>query len=714
MDRSQLMLSEQKIRPDHRDRWAIVYVRQSTVHQVQHHQESTQLQYGLVDQAYRLGWPRERIQIIDDDLGVSGASLEGRHGFQRLLSDVALNRVGLILGIEMSRLARSCKDWYQLLELCAMFRTLIADLDGLYDPINYNDRLLLGLKGTMSEAELHILKQRMLRGALQKARRGDLVSKVPIGYIRDTAGTVCRDPDEQAQAIVRLIFEQFARHGSVGGVLRWLVQHQFKLPIRIDSGPEKGELTWRRPILATLRSMLTHPMYAGAYSYGRTCQNPTTRRVRGVTQRVPQDQWQVLLHDRHPAYITWEEFEHNLAQIQENRSQSQRRGSVRQGRALLAGLVVCGHCGRRMMTRYQGKASQPRYVCDSRRANYGDPRCQSASAIVIDEEVVRLALLALQPAALEVSLRVAHDVEHQRSQLETHWCQRLERATFDVDRARRQFDLVEPENRLVARSLELTWEEKLRVLNQLEQEHEKFQRGQALRLTRDEQERILHLAEDLPSLWNAPSTTDEDRKVILRQIIDRVVINVEGKSEWVEIRVHWVGDRQTYRRIRRPVAGTSQLHQWDQLTERLRTLKSAGLSSRQIAVQLQDEGFRPAKGKAITPEIVRNWISRQRLTQTNKMTQPSLRSDEWTIPDLLDRFKLPSSTVHSWIRRGEVKARQIGGHGGRWIIQASTQELQRLINRRNQRSPADQHGDVLSTDAECNCVNGGVDRMSAR
>ena len=348
------LAAEHKVRSEHQGRLAIVYVRQSTMHQVQHHQESTQLQYSLVEQARRLGWPQEQVLVIDEDLGVSGASAEGRLGFQRLLSEVAFNHVGLILGVEMSRLARSCKDWYQLLELCALFRTLIADLDGIYDPTSYNDRLLLGLKGTMSEAELHILKQRMLQGALQKARRGELVSKVPIGYVRDATGGVQLEPDEQARLVVRMVFEQFERLGSASGVLRRLARDRVKLPVRLDTGPGKGELEWRRPSLTTVRNMLTHPMYAGAYVYGRTCQNPTTRRIRDLPQRLPQDEWQVLLQGRYPAYITWLQFEQNVAQLTENRSANRSRGAVRQGRALLAGLLTCERCGFRMSTRYQG------------------------------------------------------------------------------------------------------------------------------------------------------------------------------------------------------------------------------------------------------------------------------------------------------------------------------------------------------------------------
>jgi DNA invertase Pin-like site-specific DNA recombinase len=282
---------------------AIVYVRQSSMGQVQHHQESTQLQYGLVDHAKRLGWEPERIAVIDDDLGLSGASGEGRPGFQRLLGEVALDHVGLVLGVEMSRLARSCKDWYQLLELCALFETLICDLDGLYDPGCYNDRLLLGLKGTMSEAELHVLRQRLWQGALQKARRGELASKGPIGYVRDGTGLVF-DPDEQAQGVVRFVFELFERLGTMNAVLRELVRSGIQMPVRPSSGPDKGRLCWRRPSQSALQNMLSHPVYAGAYVYGRSSQSRQSRQPKRPC-RLPHEQWLVLLRDRHPAYISW-------------------------------------------------------------------------------------------------------------------------------------------------------------------------------------------------------------------------------------------------------------------------------------------------------------------------------------------------------------------------------------------------------------------------
>ncbi len=677
---------DHKIRREHQDRLAIVYVRQSTVHQVQHHQESTKLQYGLVEQAQKLGWRAEQIVVIDDDLGLSGASADGRQGFQRLLSEIALNNVGLILGVEMSRLARSCKDWYQLLELCALFRTLIADLDGMYDPTSYNDRLLLGLKGTMSEAELHVIKQRMLQGALQKARRGELVTKVPIGYVRSTVGEVQLDPDEEVQSFVRLVFEQFQRIGSASGVLRWLVEHDVRMPVRADTGPEKGEIQWRRPHHCTLRNMLTHPMYAGAYVYGRTCQNPTTRRVRQVTQRLAPEQWQVLLKDRYPAYVSWSQHEQNVAQLQENRALTSRRGAVREGRALLAGLLVCGRCQRRLSVRYRSKASQPRYLCDSARSNYGEARCQSVCARILDHEAVRLALAALTPAALEVSVQVADDIHRQREQLESHWRQRLERARYEADRLRRQYNAVEPENRLVARSLEQAWEEKLCEVEQLERDFERYRREQPQRLTADEIRQIQRLAEDLPTLWHAADTTDEDRKVILRQLIERIVVDVEGESEWVELKIHWAGGQQTYSRIRRPISGTRRLSRWPELAALLRELKDKGLRSHEIAAQLQADGHKPAKGNVITAEVVRLWMSRFGLAVRRNHSM-ALADSEWTIPDVVDRFGIPASTVYGWIRRGDVSARQEGGSHGRWIVQATERELAELAKKRRGAAP---------------------------
>lgn len=677
------IMSSHKIQGRHFERLAVVYVRQSSLHQVKQNQESTQLQYGLANTAERLGWPRERILVIDDDLGVSGASSEGRSGFQRLLSEVALDHVGLILGVEMSRLARSCKDWYQLLELCALFGTLIGDLDGLYDPSSYNDRLLLGLKGTMSEAELHILQQRMHQGAMQKARRGELVNLVPVGYVRRPSGEVTPDPDEQVRAIVRAVFEQFERQGSVGAVLRCLIANRMQLPVRANSGPDKGSLQWRRPNKGALRNMLRHPMYAGAYSYGRSSKDKQARPKKRRQRWLPPEQWQVLLRDRYPAYITWEQYERNVAQLKENQAHVQRRGPIRPGRALLTGLVVCGRCGSRMMTHLSGKSILPRYCysCSSARANFGGADCQSLAARPVDDEVVRLAIKALEPSALEVSLQVAADWTKEREEVEAQWQYRLQRADYEVDRARRQYDAVEPENRLVCRSLEVAWEQKLRAARELHEEHERFLQGQPKLLTADEQEAIRRLAVDLPALWQAATTTDADRKAVLRQILDQVVIRIEGKTEWVEAWLHWAGGHQTYTRFRRPVARLSQLSDWPQLRQRILDLKSQGLTAEEIAKQLNREGRTSPHHTGFTPVTIRAALSRCGLTDVRRGAsneQMARKQDEWFVPDLARAIGVRPHVVYAWIRKGKLPARQVDGHQGRWIVHADAKTLESL------------------------------------
>jgi DNA invertase Pin-like site-specific DNA recombinase len=434
-----------KIQAAHYDRLAVVYVRQSHPQQVLRHQESTRLQYGLAEHAQALGWAKSHVLVIDEDLGKSADSMAGRTGFQRLVAEVSLAHVGIIFGLEMARLARSNRDWHQLLEVCALFGTLIGDLDGIYDPTDYNDRLLLGLKGAMSEAELHVLKQRMVAGKRAKAERGELGMPVPMGYVRRPSGEVVKDPDEQAQAVIALIFEQFERLGTIHAVLRYLVQHQMRVPQRVRFGPSKGELVWRRPNRITLSNLLHHPIYAGAYVYGRRPTDPRRKQPgRPSTGRLvakPED-CQVLLHDRQPAYISWEQFARNRRQLEANTQAS--LGVIRYGPSLLSGLVVCGRCGCRMAAVYNNNGAGLRYNCAQEMVAYGGAMCQSLTGNPLDAWMSELVLQALEPAALEMSLEVAADVEAQRQRLHQHWAKRLERAAYEVERAARQYHAVEP------------------------------------------------------------------------------------------------------------------------------------------------------------------------------------------------------------------------------------------------------------------------------
>ena len=466
-----------KVQAAHRERLALVYVRQSTPQQVLDHQESTRLQYGLRRRAEALGWAPERVRVIDDDLGKSGSSAVDRTGFQHLVAEVSLGHVGLILGIEMSRLARSCADWYPLLELCALFGTLIADSDGVYDPAQYNDRLLLGLKGTMSEAELHILQQRLRQGRLNKARRGALAVPLPVGYVRRPSGEVALDPDEQVQAVVRVIFHQFEELGTLNAVLRYLVRHQIQLGVRLREGPNRGDLVWRRPNRQTLQNLLHNPLYAGAYAYGRRQIDPRRKQPgRRSTGRVvqPDDHWFVLIQDQCPAYIRWDEYTRNVARLGANRARSEAIGAVRDGAALLTGLVVCGRCGCRLRVQYGGRARLPTYTCSLHYVTYGTTLCQSLAGPALDQYVSAQVLTALEPAALELSLTAARHVERERADLLHLWEHRRERAAYEAERAGRHYQALEPENRLVARQLARVWEEKLAAHQQVEEDDARF------------------------------------------------------------------------------------------------------------------------------------------------------------------------------------------------------------------------------------------------
>ncbi len=468
---SAALLSLDKVQARHRDRCAVVYVRQSTVRQVQRHQESTRLQYALADRARRLGWHPEQVVVIDDDLGRSAISALDRPGFQRLVAEVGLGHVGLVLGIEVSRLARSCRDWHQLLEMCALFDTLIADADGLYDPSTYNDRLLLGLKGTMSEAELHILKARMHEGRRAKAVRGELVIGLPRGYVQRPSGEVALDPDEQVRSTIRLVFDVFERRRSIRGLLTYLVHHDIQLPDRERSGARKGEVRWNRPNQATLGDML-----------------------------------------RHPAYIDWANYAGNQKQMAANRAKHD--GVPRGGPALLGGRVRCGLCGRRMALAYHDNGREARYQCCQEAVTFGGLRCQSLSAQPVDRLVAGLILAALAPSAVEVSLQ---------------------------------------------------------------------------------------LAEDVPALWHATTTTQKDRQAIARLMLDQVDVRVDGNSEHVEVACNWAGGVRTRHALVRPVRRFEQLRGFDQLLATIRDLRGQGCSAADVAEQLNGAGWRPPKRDAVRP-----------------------------------------------------------------------------------------------------------------
>lgn len=597
----------------HLSRLAIVYVRQSSMQQIFDHQESRERQYALADYAATLGWPRDRIVVIDDDQGRSGRTVEQRPGFQRLLAEVTLDHVGIVLGLEISRLSRSSKDWYHLLEVCAVFGTLLADQDGIYDANDSNDRLVLGLKGTMSEVELITMRNRLERGKLHKAERGELILTVPCGYLKLPHGEVVLDPDEQVRATVRLVFDKFAELGSFGKVYRYLRQNKISLGCRVHQGPRRGELVWRPVSRALLARMLHHPIYAGAYSYGRRRVDHQRTRASGGKVRmryVPMADWKVLKRDRFPSYLTWECYLANQQRLRENRSWPETLGVPRAGAALLPGLLVCGACGRRMRAGYRTKA-RPYYEC-LRRKLEGSPCC-GLGAAAIDELVGQQILRALQPAALELSLQALQHIHEERERLHAHWQQRLERAAQEARRAERQYQAVEPENRLVARTLEQRWEEALRTQRGLQEDYDRFLQEQPRQLHEEERSRIVALASDLPALWHAPETTAAQRKEIVRLLVERVVVHVRSDSERTNVEITWRGGLKTHHEVVRSVSRYESLSVYAALLKRIGQLRQGGLTIAQVARELNKEGYRtPRSRKGYTSTSVRKLLSRHR------------------------------------------------------------------------------------------------------
>jgi DNA invertase Pin-like site-specific DNA recombinase len=668
-----------KIQPAHLDKLAIVYVRQSTPKQVLENRESTARQYAFAADAVAVGWPGERVLTIDEDLGKSARTAEGRSGFQRLVGEVTLGHVGMVLGLEMSRLARSSKDWQAFFEMCALFGTLIADEDGVYDGNDPNDRLLLGLKGIMSEMELHLMRNRLERGRDHKAQRGELFHGVPMGYVLLPTGEVDFDPDEQARAVVRLVFDKFAELGSIYGLFHWLLRHDIRMPIRARTGGKKGQLEWRRPSIPTLAQMLRHPMYAGAYAYGRRPTDPKGKFSAGQRYRpwVPMEQWRVLLKDRLPAYISWEQYLKNREQVKQNRNGPGCVGAPRRGAALLPGLLVCGNCGRHMQASYHANG-MGQYACHRQYVEATEPRCYGLAARQLDELVAQQVLRALEPAALELSLQARADVERERARLAQHWQQRLQRARYEVELAERRYQAVDPENRLVAATLEKRWEEAIGQQRQVQEEYDRFVRATPVSLTDAERARIAALASDIPALWDAPSTTNADRKQMIRCLVERVVVQVRCDSELVPVTIHWRGGQEGRHEITRPVATYAQLRNFEQLLDRIVELREAGQTAPAIAGQLNAEGFHPPKrcGEFTTP-VVHQLLKRRGLIGNERSHDELLGAHEWWLTDLARKLEMSHLKLRDWANRGWVHSRKTPVQGY-WILWADKEEVKRL------------------------------------
>lgn len=502
-------------------------MRQSTLRQVFENTESTKRQYDLRQRAIALGWRLDQVIVIDSDQGHSGASAADRAGFQSLVTEVSLGRAGIVMGLEVSRLARNSSDWHRLLEICALTDTLILDEDGVYDPAHFNDRLLLGLKGTMSEAELHVLRARLRGGLLNKARRGELEMRLPIGFVYDTEKRVRLDPDARIQESVRQLFRTFRRTGSATATVKAFRDERLRFPHRIYKGPRKGEVLWCELEHSRVLFVLHHPCYAGAYCFGRSRQRKYPD-GRHVFVRLPREEWTVFIRDAHEAYVTWEEFEQNVQMLRENAHAlgiDRERGAPREGPALLQGLVICAKCGERMSVRYHARRTRrvPDYVCQRRSIEHAEPPCQRIHGEGLDEAIGKLLVEAVTPLTLEVALAVQKELESRCDETDRLHRRGVEQARYETDLARRRYMRVDPDNRLVADALEAEWNQALRALTEAQ---ERYEKQQANRAALDDKQRasILALAHDFPRLWNDPHTPDRERKRMARLLIADVTL----------------------------------------------------------------------------------------------------------------------------------------------------------------------------------------------
>ena len=682
--------TDERITTAHRAKLAYVYIRQSSPGQVRHHQESTALQYRLAERAALFGWPRERVHVIDDDLGKSGTSSRDRQGFQTLIAEVGLGKAGLVMSLDASRLARNNRDWHQLLELCSLFGVLIADGERLYDPAAYHDRLLLGLSGIMSEAELHQIKIRLHQGERQKAARGELRLPLPAGLIHNRDGSVTFNPDEEVQERLRMVFAKFRELRSAKAVMRYLRRGNLLLPVRPLHGPAPHDLVWQPANSARVTQILKNPAYAGAYVYGRRRPDPLRRQPgsdRIGTVAVAPEDWSICLKDAHPAYLDWDEFMANRRQLADNlgRYDAGRPGAPRKGSALLQGIVSCGRCARRMCLRYSGpNGDYPVYVCVADSSSEGRPRCQEVRALAVDAEVERLILTALTPDRIALAVAALGEIEQETRAMERQWSLKRERARYDAERARRQYDTVEPENRLVARSLERAWEERLRRADQIEQEYNAWRREQAVSISESDRQEILALGEDLPRLWHAASTRSADRKHIVRLVIKEVTLDQKRRRGYVWIRVIWQTGAASEHWLQRCVQSYAQHADQDRLRQRIAELNGLQKMDGEIAAILNEEALRTAHGPPFSGNMIHCLRKRWRMP-TVKINGKTANPPQWpdgsySVQGAAAAIGITPQVIFDWLRRGWLTGRQLA-KGMPWQISLSPEQAVELRAR---------------------------------
>ncbi len=668
-----------KIGAAHLHRRAYVYIRQSTTAQVEHNRESTERQYRLVERAVSLGWRNDQVTVIDEDLGVSGGGLVERTGFTRLTSDVALGHVGIVLGLEVSRLARNNADWYRLLDLCGVTDTLIGDGDGIYHPGLFNDRLVLGLKGTMSEAELHVLRARLAGGIRNKAERGELRRGLPIGFVwGDADGEVRMHDDEAITGVLRAVFDRFAEMGSARQVWLWLRAQNLKWPLQSST---LREITWVVPTYGKIHQVLTNPVYAGAYVYGKSRHERYVDefgRVRKRMRRLPRAEWSIVLRDHHPGFIDWETFEANQVRIAANTHprRHETEGAVREGAALLQGIATCGRCGRGLRVYYSGRNATPGYYCAGAtiingRAEY----CMRVGGVRIDEAVSDTLITAITPAGVEASLRAVELSQAENDTALAQWRRQVEHARYEAQRAERRYRAVDPDNRLVARGLEADWEARLRELGEAELAIAEREKQQPRVLSDQDRAAIRALGGDLRKVWRTPTTTDRDRKELLRAMLEEVIVTVDRVKHQAHLALRWRGG----------VIHEHVVDLWRATQAPNRTAEETVDLVRRLAVHYPDaviagilnrQERATATGLRFTANRVCSLRTHWEIPRCERAE--SDEADLVTVQKAAELLGVTASTVHRWINDGFIAAEQITP-GAPWQIRVSDDLRARFV-----------------------------------
>jgi DNA invertase Pin-like site-specific DNA recombinase len=644
------MNTSELVTPFHLARKAIIYIRQSSPHQVLSNQESLRLQYALQQRAQDLGWQPEDIEIIDADLGLTAASAQHREGFKDLISRVTLGQVGIILSYEVTRLSRNCSDWYPLLDLCGYKGCLIADRDGVYDPVSPNGRLLLGLKGQISEMELHTLRARLTAGLLNKAERGELALQLPIGLVRDEKGRVHKNPNREVQDRIQLVFDTFLQLRSAGKVLRYLNAHDFYLPGR----DRFNDLAWKKPRVAAILSILKNPAYAGAFVYGRS---RTTRSLAGEAslERLPMGEWKICVKDKYPAYVSWETFEKIQARLLDNYAEYDRnktRGVPRPGAALLHGLVYCGECGHKMVVQYKGSSQ---YICNFLRQMYGVPVCQYIPTPPIDAFVIEAFFQALSPVELDVYTRTLAAQQEAAERIDHAYRQQLDRLSYEAALAQRQFNRVDPDNRLVAAELENRWEIALSDLKQAEEAYELRQHQPPIlpTLPPDLQAAFTAIGQQLPTIW--PQLPRQTQKALLRCLIDKVVIHRSAR-DCVQVRIVWVGGDTTTCQVPIPVGSFDDLSDAEEMEQIILDLSRQGQSDEDIATHLTLLGHRsPMDPQQVLPSTVKIIRLKHGIFQKRSQSHPRHVEGYLTISQISKALDISPHWVYDRINNGCIQ-----------------------------------------------------------